>query len=116
MAAEYEGTVEQVHRAFADERYWRARLAESGVDEATLDAMRRTEAGGIAVVTTQTLRADRLPAVVTQLHAGDLTFVREEYADHGRPYGGRIGGELGHQRRQPSRRSLQGTQEPPADF
>lgn len=33
-----------------------------------------------------------------------LTFVREEYADHGRPYGGRIGGELGHQRTQPSRR------------
>lgn len=36
-----------------------------------------------------------------------LTFVREEYADHGRPYGGRIGGELGHQRSQPSRRPAQ---------
>ena len=36
-----------------------------------------------------------------------LTFVREEYADHGRPYGGRIGGELGHQRSQPSRRPVQ---------
>lgn len=34
-----------------------------------------------------------------------LTYVREEYADHGRPYGGRIGGELGHQRTQPSRES-----------
>jgi hypothetical protein len=32
-----------------------------------------------------------------------LSYVREEYADHGRPYGGRIGGELGHQRPQPSR-------------
>lgn len=32
-----------------------------------------------------------------------LTYFREEYADHGRPYGGRIGGELGHQRPQPSR-------------
>jgi len=32
-----------------------------------------------------------------------LSYVREEYADHGRPYGGRIGGELGHQRIQPSR-------------
>jgi hypothetical protein len=30
-----------------------------------------------------------------------LTYFREEYADHGRPFGGRIGGELGHQRRQP---------------
>jgi hypothetical protein len=36
-----------------------------------------------------------------------LTFVREEYADHGRPYGGRIGGELGHQRSQPTRRRAQ---------
>jgi hypothetical protein len=32
-----------------------------------------------------------------------MVFRREEYADHGRPYGGRIGGELGHQRRQPRR-------------
>lgn len=29
-----------------------------------------------------------------------LTYVRDEYADHGRPFGGRIGGELGHQRPQ----------------
>ncbi len=35
-----------------------------------------------------------------------LTFYREEYADHGRPYGGRVGGEFGHQRPQPSRRRL----------
>lgn len=33
-----------------------------------------------------------------------VTFYREEYADHGRPFGGRIGGELGHQRVQPQRR------------
>jgi hypothetical protein len=32
-----------------------------------------------------------------------LTYSREEYADHGRPFGGRIGGELGHQRPQPPR-------------
>jgi hypothetical protein len=37
-----------------------------------------------------------------------LVFSREEYADHGRPYGGRIGGELGHQRPQPPRSQLQG--------
>lgn len=41
----------------------------------------------------------------TRLELGDwtLSFSREEYADHGRPYGGRIGGELGHQRSQPPR-------------
>ena len=29
-----------------------------------------------------------------------LTYVRDEHADHGRPFGGRIGGELGRQRSQ----------------
>lgn len=38
-----------------------------------------------------------------QLGSWTMSFVREEYADHGRPYGGRIGGELGHQRPQPPR-------------
>jgi predicted GNAT family acetyltransferase len=32
-----------------------------------------------------------------------LVFVRDEFADHGRPYGGRIGGEAGHQRPQKPR-------------
>ena len=35
-----------------------------------------------------------------------LIYAREEHADHGRPYGGRIGGELGHQRPQPPREEL----------
>jgi hypothetical protein len=35
-----------------------------------------------------------------------LSYYREEYADHGRPYGGRIGGELGRQRPQPPREAL----------
>jgi hypothetical protein len=78
MAAEYEGTVEQVYRTFGDERYWLARLAESGADKTTLDAVDNTADGGIGIGTTQTLRADRLPAVVTQFHHGDLSFVREE--------------------------------------
>ncbi len=33
-----------------------------------------------------------------------LTYVRDEYADHGRPFGGRIGGELGVQESQPEPR------------
>ena len=40
--------------------------------------MIRREDGGVDVITTQTLRADRLPGVVTQFHRGDLSFVREE--------------------------------------
>jgi len=48
-------------------------------------------------------------AVVVGEHR--LSFFREEYADHGRPYGGRIGGELGRQRPQDPRR-----REGPADL
>jgi uncharacterized protein DUF2505 len=77
MAAEYEGGVEQVHRAFSDEQYWLERLADSGADDYSLDSM-AVDARGIEVVTTQTLRADRLPGVVTQFHRGDLSFIREE--------------------------------------
>jgi Protein of unknown function (DUF2505) len=77
MAAEYGGSVEQVHRAFSDERYWLARLIDSGADDYSLDSM-VLDGGGIDVTTTQTLRVDRLPGVVTQFHVGDLSFVREE--------------------------------------
>ena len=78
MAAEYEGSVEKVHRAFGDRAYWQQRLAESGADKATLDSMTVDADGGIDVVTTQVLRRDRLPGVVTQFHPGDLAVVREE--------------------------------------
>lgn len=44
----------------------------------------------------------------TRIEVGDWTmsFYREEFADHGRPYGGRVGGEIGHQRPQPERPQL----------
>ena len=77
MAAEYEGSVEQVHEAFGDEQYWLARLADSGADDYSLDSM-AVDAEGIDIKTTQRLRADRLPGVVTQFHRGDLSLVREE--------------------------------------
>ena len=38
-----------------------------------------------------------------QLGDWTLSFYREEYADHGRPFGGRIGGEAGRQQAQPAR-------------
>jgi hypothetical protein len=78
MAAEYEGTVDQVHQAFRDEGYWQERLARSGADEATLDSLTDDGEGGVDVITTQTLRSDRLPGVVAQFHHGDLSFAREE--------------------------------------
>lgn len=78
MATEYDGSVEQVHRAFRNERYWLARLADSGADDATLDRLTVAEDGAIDVVTTQILRSDRLPGLVSQFHPGDLRIVREE--------------------------------------
>ena len=98
MAAEYEGSVEQVHQAFSDEQYWLERLADSGADDDSLDSM-TVDDDGIDVVTTQTLRSDRLPGVVTQFHRGDLTFVREEaWIADPRRAGHRDGQGLDHRR------------------
>lgn len=41
-----------------------------------------------------------------------LVYARAEYADHGRPYGGRVGGEAGHQRSQPDPRRVRPSTEP----
>ena len=41
-----------------------------------------------------------------------LTYMREEYADHGRPYGGRQGGEGAVQRPQPPRSAITPAAEP----
>jgi hypothetical protein len=78
MAAEYEGSVEQVHRAFSDEQYWLARLAESGADVASLDSMTTHPDGSVEIRTTQGLRRDRLPGWVFQFYRGDVHIVREE--------------------------------------
>jgi hypothetical protein len=78
MSADYRGTVEQVHSAFSDEQYWLARLADSGADAASLDSMIVDDHGAVTVTTTQTVRTDRLPAMVTQFHPRDLEIVRRE--------------------------------------
>ncbi len=78
MAADYGGTVDQVHRAFAHKHYWLARLADSGADDATLDALDVRADGSISVATTQMLRRDRLPSIVNQFHKGDLRIIRKE--------------------------------------
>lgn len=78
MSTDYSGTVEQLHAAFCDEQYWQARLAESGTDEWALDAFTLGHDGGVDVVTTQVLRAERLPGVVQQFHHGDLEIRRAE--------------------------------------
>lgn len=78
LSADYYGTVEQLHSAFSDEQYWLARLDDSGADIATLDSMVIAHDGTVTVTTTQTLRSDRLPGMVTQFHPRDLAIVRNE--------------------------------------
>lgn len=82
LSADYDGSVDEVHRAFTDASYWQARLAGSGVDIATLESMRLGgDSGGsdtVEVVTLQVIRSDNLPGMVTQLHRGDLCIRREE--------------------------------------
>jgi Protein of unknown function (DUF2505) len=82
MSTDYGATVGEVLQAFSEEQYWLARLADSGADDTTLDSMQvggpSGEDGSIDVITTQILRSDRLPGVVTQFHRGDLRIRREE--------------------------------------
>lgn len=82
MSADYDGSVSDVHQAFHDLAYWQGRLAETPVDVASLESMRvggETGADGtIEVITHQTMLSQNLPALVTQLHRGDLCVRREE--------------------------------------
>jgi Protein of unknown function (DUF2505) len=82
MSADCQGSVETVHRAFGTAEYWQGRLAVSPVDVATLESLRvGSESGAegtIEVVTVQSMLSQNLPALVTQLHRGDLCVRREE--------------------------------------
>jgi hypothetical protein len=78
FSVDYEGSVDQVHAAFCDEQYWLTRLADSGVDDATLDTLQTGDDGSVTVATTQVIRGDRMPAVVGQFHKGDLRLQRRE--------------------------------------
>lgn len=78
LSADYDGSVEEVHRAFTDADYWRARLAGSGVDLATLESLVVGVEDTVEVVTLQVIRSHKLPGMVTQLHNGDLCIRREE--------------------------------------
>ena len=82
LSADYENSVEEIHRAFRDEGYWKARLADIPVDEASLEWMRvggeSGNAPAVEVVTLQVVRSHNLHALVKQLHRGDLCVRREE--------------------------------------
>ena len=64
--------------AFADDQYWRARLAAFENGTATLDDLTVEPDGVVTVQLKVRLFADRLPAVVTKMAGGDLAMARTE--------------------------------------
>lgn len=70
-------TVAQVHAAFADERYWQARLAEYGGDSIRLESLIVGD-GSVFVGTVQDMRSDGLPSLIAKVAPSDLTVLREE--------------------------------------
>ena len=82
ISADCEGNVEAVLQAYSKEDYWLARLAASGVDHAKLESLRiggeSGNDGTIDVVTLQVIDSHKLPALITQIHRGDLCIRREE--------------------------------------
>ncbi|MCV7100338.1 DUF2505 domain-containing protein [Mycobacterium palustre] len=85
LSADLQNSVEEIHRAFLDERYWEARLADIPVDEARVESMRiggdpggPGDGGTVEVVTLQVVRSHNLHALVKQLHPGDFGVRRTE--------------------------------------
>ncbi|GFG87788.1 DUF2505 domain-containing protein [Mycolicibacter algericus] len=78
LSAQYPAGVELVYAAFAEERYWLARLADSGADTVALESMAVDADGGVDVVTTQGIHRDKLPALAAQFHPGNLNVTRHE--------------------------------------
>lgn len=68
----------------------------------SLDPARPVRVNGAPVYSPHLLRT----GTRVDVEGWTLSFYREEWADHGRPYGGRIGGELGRQQLQPDRDEL----------
>jgi Protein of unknown function (DUF2505) len=78
LTAEYDASVERVHRALSNRDYWLDRLDASGADITTLDSMTTHPDGSVEIRTTQGMRRDRIPGWVFQFYRGDVHIVREE--------------------------------------
>ena len=78
MSVEYESSVERVHRAFSDEQYWLARLADATIGTTLLDSIETHSDGSVAVASTLILPREFLPAVATQFLSGDMRIQRHE--------------------------------------
>lgn len=71
-------SVDEVLTTFADEGYWRARLAAFDGGTATLDGLTVDADGSVSAALTVSLFASRLPKVVTALVPGEFKMARTE--------------------------------------
>jgi hypothetical protein len=92
VSAESPGTVDQAHRAFGNENYWRARLAAFDTGTPTLDSLTTDADGTTTAAMTLSFGGDQLPAPLNRLHAGVLHALHRErwYA----PDDGKVRGEI----------------------
>ncbi|KKE99690.1 DUF2505 domain-containing protein [Mycolicibacterium obuense] len=70
-------SVEQIHHAFCDERYWRARLKKFG-GFGTLETLAVGQDGTATVVVSQNLRPESLPSLVSRFFPREWKVVQSE--------------------------------------
>lgn len=75
--ARYSYPVAAVRAAFADEQYWKDRIAEVGGDNARLDSV-SVDGDQVKVELVQVIAAELLPAAITAVRPGDLIIPRTE--------------------------------------
>ncbi|RJO76576.1 DUF2505 domain-containing protein [Nocardia panacis] len=77
FTARYAHSIDAVHAAFADEQYWKDRIAEVGGPNARLDSF-VAEGGRVRVELVQAIAAELLPPAITAVRPGDLIIPRVE--------------------------------------
>lgn len=75
--ARYSHPVTAIRAAFADEQYWKDRVAEVGGPNARLDVV-TVEGDRVRVELVQAIAAELLPAAITAVRPGDLVIPRVE--------------------------------------
>ncbi len=90
VSADSSASVEQVHSAFSDEGYWRARLATLNGSTA-LESLIVDDDQTVRVSTTQDLGRDLLPGLVAKFYPRDL---KVRHTERWRPVDGQLRGEI----------------------
>lgn len=75
--AAYTHSVSAVRAAFADEQYWKDRIAEVGGPNARLESV-AVEGDTVRIAMVQAIAAELLPPAVTAVRPGDLVIPRTE--------------------------------------